>query len=213
VSSTEHSPSSSASSGCVSTSQLPHDSTSVVPDEVRQMSTFELNCEGMMLHASGRRERLQKPAPCGFEGPTENRKLQNELAMSLRSSSLCFSGNKKNDESGAGFSREWSWQFVTQGGGFDTPGTADWSTTVTVLTPGDSYNGPGDLNAIVLRLPIRATPRRKCEPASTTSCCAYSPTGPAAQEVGQRHRLLRRPDSQTEHVRLIAAKTEERTNN
>jgi hypothetical protein len=32
---------------------------------------------------------------------------------------------------------------------------------------------PGDL-AIVLRHPIRATPRRKCEPSSTTSCCALS---------------------------------------
>lgn len=30
-------------------------------------------------------------------------------------------------------------QFVTMGGGFDGPGTADWSTTITGLTSGDAY--------------------------------------------------------------------------
>ncbi len=30
-------------------------------------------------------------------------------------------------------------QFVTLGGGFNTPGTADWSTTITGLTAGNSY--------------------------------------------------------------------------
>lgn len=30
-------------------------------------------------------------------------------------------------------------QFVTLGGGFDSPGTADWSTTITGLISGDSY--------------------------------------------------------------------------
>jgi hypothetical protein len=30
-------------------------------------------------------------------------------------------------------------QFVTLGGGFDGPGTADWSTTITGLTPTDTY--------------------------------------------------------------------------
>src|ERR1022692_1577776 len=30
-------------------------------------------------------------------------------------------------------------QFVTLGGGFDRPGTADWSTTITGLTPTDTY--------------------------------------------------------------------------
>lgn len=31
-------------------------------------------------------------------------------------------------------------QFVTLGGGFDTPGSANWQTTITGLIPGDAYN-------------------------------------------------------------------------
>ena len=31
-------------------------------------------------------------------------------------------------------------QFITMGGGFDQPGTSDWSTTITGLTPGASYD-------------------------------------------------------------------------
>src|SRR5437588_4275427 len=47
------------------------------------------------------------------------------------------------------------------------------------------WRGSAALNAIEVCHPITATPRRKCEPSSTTSCCERSPTGLIGQESRQ----------------------------